>query len=189
MSSRKKRPAAPKPAVYVKTDVSPETLFQAIGRLRKEAADEVDRLLAFLDSLEDTDVDLGIDDEPHDQTGEDDEDGTDSEPSLGWPTSGRDGGCTGAFTLDAEGDEHDGTEPDVDDEPSLCGVGADEICGDGRDLEDDIEREPSLGSSERLDQSQWSQGSKSDLEADDGDRDQIDYVRVPTTACGRTVRI
>jgi hypothetical protein len=88
MSSRKKRPAPPEPEIYIKTDVSPETLFQAIGRLRKEAADEIDRLLTFLDSLEDTDVDLGIDDEPHDQMGEDDEDGVDSEPSLGWTDSG-----------------------------------------------------------------------------------------------------
>ncbi|MEH2477550.1 hypothetical protein V1282_000907 [Nitrobacteraceae bacterium AZCC 2146] len=117
--STRKRPAAPKPAIYIKTDVSPETLFQAIGRLRKEAADEIDRLLTFLDSLEDTDVDLGIDDEPHDQTGEDDEDGVDSEPSLGWTDSGGGVLCTGHFDLDAEGEEHDGSEPDVDDEPSL----------------------------------------------------------------------
>jgi hypothetical protein len=38
------RPAAtPEPAIYYKTPVTPEEAFQAIGRLRKEARDEIDR--------------------------------------------------------------------------------------------------------------------------------------------------
>ena len=41
--------AAPAGALYFKTDVSPEDMFVAIGRLRREARDEVDRLLQFLD--------------------------------------------------------------------------------------------------------------------------------------------
>lgn len=34
------------------TDVTPEQFFQAIGRLRREARDEIERLLAFLDETE-----------------------------------------------------------------------------------------------------------------------------------------
>jgi hypothetical protein len=34
------------------TDVSPETLFLAIGKLRKEARDEIDRLIRFLDETD-----------------------------------------------------------------------------------------------------------------------------------------
>jgi hypothetical protein len=53
-------------------------------------------------------------------------------------------------SLDLE-EEHDGKEPDVDDEPSLCGSA--EMAGtsgDDRDLEgDDSDREPSLGFPER----------------------------------------
>jgi hypothetical protein len=46
-------PAEPQDAsVYIPTDISPEDLFQAIGRLRKEAQDEIDRLLSFLDEID-----------------------------------------------------------------------------------------------------------------------------------------
>jgi hypothetical protein len=34
------------------TGIFPEQLFQALGRLRKEAQDEIERLLAFLDRTE-----------------------------------------------------------------------------------------------------------------------------------------
>jgi hypothetical protein len=34
----------PMEALYLPTDVSPEEVFKAIGRLRKEARDEIDRL-------------------------------------------------------------------------------------------------------------------------------------------------
>lgn len=37
---------------YLPTDVTPEQIFQAIGRLRKEARDEIDRLVRFLDETE-----------------------------------------------------------------------------------------------------------------------------------------
>jgi hypothetical protein len=55
---------SPGEELYVPTEVSPEAAFQAIGRLRKEAQDEIDRLLSFLDA---TDGDA------------------DFEPSLGFP--------------------------------------------------------------------------------------------------------
>ncbi len=35
------------------TDITPEELFQAIGRLRKEARDEIDRLIRFIDKTDD----------------------------------------------------------------------------------------------------------------------------------------
>ncbi|WP_354102184.1 hypothetical protein [Bradyrhizobium sp. RT7b] len=42
----------PAKGLYRRTDVSPEQFFQALGRLRSEAQDEIERLLAFLDSTE-----------------------------------------------------------------------------------------------------------------------------------------
>jgi hypothetical protein len=39
---------------------------------------------------------------------------------------------------DCEGDEHDGREPDVDDEPSLCGITAGEGAPGDADLEADL---------------------------------------------------
>jgi hypothetical protein len=63
------------PAIYYKTPVTPEEAFQAIGRLRKEARDEIDRLIRFLDE-----TDNHMEREPEDDPGEDD--GL-KEPSLG----------------------------------------------------------------------------------------------------------
>jgi hypothetical protein len=71
-----KPPAEPQGAsLYLPTDVTPEKLFQAIGRLRKEARDEIDRLIRFLD---DTDSHMeGLeDDDPAEDDGL-------AEPSLG----------------------------------------------------------------------------------------------------------
>jgi hypothetical protein len=45
---------------------------------------------------------------------------------------------------DCEGDEHDGSEPDVDDEPSLCGSTA----GDGATGDGDLDAD--LGSFDRM---------------------------------------
>ena len=78
------------PAIYYRTPVTPEEAFQAIGRLRKEARDEIDRLIRFLDKTDDyvsRELEDSIDDNPHDQetddNGEDNEDDGLSEPSLG----------------------------------------------------------------------------------------------------------
>ena len=53
--------------------------LQRLRGLRKEAADEIDRLLEFLDAVDDTDVDSQCDDDPIDDL--------ETEPSLGWTAS------------------------------------------------------------------------------------------------------
>ena len=45
--------ASPPDAFYFPTDTTPEELFVAIGKLRKEARDEIDRLIGFLDKTDD----------------------------------------------------------------------------------------------------------------------------------------
>jgi hypothetical protein len=50
--SKETRTVRPKPAICRRANLPPETLLQAIGRLRKEAADEIERLLEFLDRTE-----------------------------------------------------------------------------------------------------------------------------------------
>ena len=67
------RRAAGRVPVFL-TDITPENLFQAIGRLRKEARDEIDRLIQFLD-----DTDRHMELEPDDEA---EDDGL-AEPSLG----------------------------------------------------------------------------------------------------------
>jgi hypothetical protein len=99
-------------ALYLPTDVSPEEIFQAIGRLRKEARDEIDRLIGFLDKTDDY-VSRELEDE------DDREPVGDDEPSLGSfdAISNQDRawkGTTGQW-LDCEKD-------DSDDEPSLAAL-------------------------------------------------------------------
>jgi hypothetical protein len=79
---------------------TPEEIFQAIGRLRKEARDEINRLIGFLDKTDD-------------YVSRELEESNDDEPSLGWSTAGQ---CGGVDDLEAE-PEH--AEPDLCDEPSL----------------------------------------------------------------------
>jgi hypothetical protein len=78
--------------LYLPTDVTPEQIFQAIGRLRKEARDEIDRLIRFLDKTDDyvsRELEDSIDDNPHDDNELDgpehaeDEQSEPDEPSLG----------------------------------------------------------------------------------------------------------
>jgi hypothetical protein len=72
-------------SLYLPTDVTPEEVFQAIGRLRKEARDEIDRLVRFLDDTENH-MELEPEDEGDDAELEQDDPGEDdglSEPSLG----------------------------------------------------------------------------------------------------------
>jgi hypothetical protein len=77
--------ATPEPAIYHRTDVSPEMLFLAIGKLRKEARDEIDRLIRFLDDT-DNHMEREPDDEGDDAELEEDDPSEDDglrEPSLG----------------------------------------------------------------------------------------------------------
>ena len=129
------------PPLYFRTDVTPEEIFQAIGRLRKEARNEIDRLIGFLDKTDD-------------YVSRELEDSNDDEPSLGWTTSGLQGGhCGGTDDLEAE------TEHDEDGDPA----------------------EPSLGSvgDMHFSQERWASGTRRDLEQDDaesgiGDQDGLD---------------
>jgi hypothetical protein len=91
MNAHTKRLAEPQGApLYLRTPLTPEEAFQAIGRLRKDARDEVDRLIRFLDLTDDyvsRELEDSIDDSPHDEetddNGEDNEDADPAEPSLG----------------------------------------------------------------------------------------------------------
>ena len=85
-------PEKPQESFYLPTDVSPEEVFQAIGRLRKEARDEIDRLIGFLDKTDNymfRELEDSIDDNPHDDDeldgpgNVDDEECDPREPSLG----------------------------------------------------------------------------------------------------------
>ncbi|NUU40361.1 hypothetical protein [Tardiphaga robiniae] len=100
-------------ALYFKTDVSPEVIFKAIGSLRKEARDEIDRLIQFLDQTDDyvcRELEDAVDDGPIDDN--------ELEPSL----------CG----LDADPRRHQGGDgcgwlsdrelDDSDDEPSLGSI-------------------------------------------------------------------
>ena len=81
---KKSKPRASAP-LYLPTDTTPEQLFQAIGKLRKEARDEIDRLIQFLDKTENH-MELEPDDEGDDAELEEDDPAEDDglrEPSLG----------------------------------------------------------------------------------------------------------
>jgi hypothetical protein len=86
MNVHTKPPAEPQDApLYFRTDVSPEEIFKAIGRLRKEARDEIDRLIRYLDDA-DNHMELEPDDEGDDAELEDGDPAEDDglrEPSLG----------------------------------------------------------------------------------------------------------
>jgi hypothetical protein len=103
-------------SLYFKTDVSPEDLFIAIGKLRMEARDEIHRLIRFLD---DTENHMAIDCEPCDDDGE----GEDAEPSLGsfdrmtdQSKAWRQCSVWAYPTLDGEQDDCDGEDADPDEE-------------------------------------------------------------------------
>ena len=131
---RATRPAAtPEPAIYYKTPVTPEEAFQAIGRLREDARDEIDRLIRFLDE-----TDNHMEREPDDEA-----DDSELEPSLGsfdrmadQDKAWRQTAGELCFSIDAEQD-------DAESEPSLGSLGDHHVNqerwadGDGRDLEQD----------------------------------------------------
>jgi len=117
---------------------SPVEAFRTIWRLRKEARDEIDRLIQFLD-----DTDNHMEREPD---GDEDEDGGDTEPSLG--------------SFDRMVDQSNAWT-------QIHG----EFCS-GTDAElDNADAEPSLGSSgdRHLNQERWAAGGRRDLEQDDGE--------------------
>ena len=126
MTTTLQRPAEPAGALYYKTPVTPEEAFQAIGRLRKEARDEIDRLIRFLDE-----TDNHMEREPEDEADDSDDEDGDDEDSLGslerYASSyGPDGHNPTGSQLNWAGgrgddleDEHDGAEPDECGEPSL----------------------------------------------------------------------
>lgn len=101
------RPADAHPELVARLVIQQRERAKALtrlARLRKKASAEIERLIAFLDQ---------------------------SDPYV---MTELEAACEdeGAQCED-EGAEHDGREPDVDDEPSLCGVTV--TPGDGRDLE------------------------------------------------------
>ncbi|MCK1400120.1 hypothetical protein IVB45_18535 [Bradyrhizobium sp. 4] len=87
--------------LYVRTDISPDQIFHAIGRLRKDARDEIDRLIRFLDA-----TDNHMEREP------DDDEPEETEPSLGSLDRAADQTRWGAGCKDDTEHEHDGGEPD-----------------------------------------------------------------------------
>jgi hypothetical protein len=102
-------PKSPQDALYLPTDITPENVFQAIGRLRKEARDEIDRLIQFLDESENH-MEL----EPEDEA-----DDAETESSLGSLDHMTDQTRWTEGAPDDAEDEHDGGEPDEEGEPSL----------------------------------------------------------------------
>ncbi|MCO5132455.1 MAG: hypothetical protein M9932_18190 [Xanthobacteraceae bacterium] len=154
MQTTTERPARVAGALYFATDISPDQLFEAIGRLRREAQDEIDRLLTFLDETDGYST--------TEQEMEDDEAGGDDEPSLGFQAGdifvGR--GCEhGGSGDDREvEDEHD--EDTCDREGDELQHGGDEHDG----CEPDEDGEPSLGWTEQMAQGQGTWGSSDDKE-------------------------
>ncbi|UFW47121.1 MULTISPECIES: hypothetical protein [Bradyrhizobium] len=118
MKTTRERPADSAGKLYRRTGISPEQFFQALGRARKAARDEIERLIDWLDSTIDVDEDFAVDDEPCDGD-------PDAEPSLGsfdrmsdqikaWANRGGD--------TDLEQDDADREDDDPDeakDQPAL----------------------------------------------------------------------
>lgn len=49
--------------LYRRTDIFPERSFQTLGRARKVARDEIERLINWLDAMIDIEEDFGVNDE------------------------------------------------------------------------------------------------------------------------------
>jgi hypothetical protein len=117
-------PEKPQESLYLPADISPEEVFQAIGRLRKEARDEIDRLIRFLDKTDDyvsRELEDSIDDNPHDEetddNGEDSEEADPPEPSLG-AFEGHDDQAV-AWAGNRRDLEQDGAESGIGDQDGL----------------------------------------------------------------------
>ena len=142
--------------------------FLGMRAIRREATQEIERLIALLDRLSP--------DPDFEEQGDNDDDPSQDEPSLGSVDNFTDqtrwaaGGCTGEHDVDAEG-EHDGSEPDEDGEPTM-GWSEDGSGGGGQDGE----AEPSLGSFDRMfDQSKsWRQTDSYHYHSYDAEDDRSD---------------
>jgi hypothetical protein len=166
-SQKRPAPTQPrKPGDYVPTDVTPEELFRAIGRLRREARDEIDKLIRFLDDSDNhMELDEAVDDVPCDDSELEAGDG-DDEPSLG--SHVLPSGAVSYSMPVGRGGEFD---CEGDDTPS------------GRSAED----EPSLGSVEALvrgGQENWAQGLAADQEGDAHEDDEEGHDREDDPADG-----
>jgi hypothetical protein len=113
---------SPQDWLYLPTDISPEEVFQAIGRLRKEARDEIDRLIRFIDKTDDYVSRELEDDDDREKVG-------DEEPSLGsfdrmtdqskaWLQRG-----DNCHSTDAEQDNADHEDSDPAEESEASGIG------------------------------------------------------------------
>lgn len=150
MNAHTPPPEGPQEPLYRRTDISPEQFFQALGRLRRAARDEIERLIQWLDSTIDVDEDMAVDDEPCDDR--------ELEPSLGsfdrmsdqikaWRA------ITNGCDVDAELDTSD-DEPDAGSEPEEENEHHDGFA----------ECEPSLGWPEQIAQGQGVWGGTDDRE-------------------------
>jgi hypothetical protein len=167
-------PAEAQGALYFPTDTTPEELFQAIGRLRKEARDEINRLIQFLDKtddyvsreLEEAVDDVGCDDQELEPslatTKREDAFGTpepgpicEDEPSLGSVDVINQDRWSIGNTDDREGD------PGCDDREDVC---EDEGAEHDGAEPDEADSEPSLGWTAQVSQGQGTWGSNEDCE-------------------------
>ncbi|MCC8949036.1 hypothetical protein H8A97_29030 [Bradyrhizobium sp. Arg62] len=131
--------AAPADALSFKTDVSPEDLFVAIGRLRREARDEIDRLVQFLDRTDDyVSRELEDDGDAEPSIGVDDR-----EPDLGSFDRMMNQELSNRQRLGEETAEVDAEQDQADSEPSLGSLEwasqTHWAAGDARDLEEGFE--------------------------------------------------
>ncbi len=140
MNVHTRPPGEPQDAtLYIRTPVTPEEAFQAIGRLRKEARDEIDRLIRFLDDTDNhMELEEAVDDVPCDTdeleagwTGLTANAG--NMPNQDWLDEAEADGAGG----DANDEESDHPEDGGDTEPSLIGVTANGHMTDN-DLEADV---------------------------------------------------
>lgn len=145
MTTTLERPADSAGALYRRTDISPEDFFQTLGRVRRSARDEIERLIEWLDSTIDStidcDEDAAVDDDPCDGD-------PDAEPALG--------------SFDRMSDQIKAwqTRP----------VTADVDC----EL-DTADREPSLGSGNtHHNQTKWTEGNTDDREGCEHDGRELD---------------
>jgi hypothetical protein len=121
--------------------------FAALGKLRREAAAEIDRLLQFIDNLDgDPDLEDGADDEPIEDT----------EPSLGWTLAGHRGRLDGVLDVDVELDEADA-------EPSLASPESVRPMMIAGPYDYPLHGRTDAGSQEH-----WADGNRRDLEQDIG---------------------